>query len=413
MDEELKKEFSELVENVEGLRKRADKLESEGKSSTEERAKIAELGKDMGAAIEKMQAIEARQEETNKRIDKLMVKNERIVANATKEDRAAVVTEKHEEAFAKRVRMLAGVDTPTVYRDFMEDVETRDMLAGVDTTGGFLIPTPMSSRIIEKFIDINPVRQEATVVSITASGSWKEFREIDYPEPENEGETTTAAEDEVEFVEHEIKVHPIRSVVPISDVLVADVPAMTGLIERIVGRKFQRLESQNFVTGNDVKRARGFAFNIQAASNESDVWSVTGSGTQLVAANDFMALIKDVDFIHWPNGKFFMNQTTWGNVLNLKDSVAGNYLLRNLEAAPSFIIRGFPVVIMNTIANEGNDVYPVFFGDMRQAYVIVDRSGIVLLNDPYTDYPVNKMKFSKRVGGRIVDPHALRALKTT
>ena len=417
MDEDLKTiqdELGELQGNIKEFRKQADELEKAGKSAATERAKIAELGQKHGALIEELQAKLIEIDNLSKRLDEFAVKAERIGANQGVETLKAEVDKAHEQMFVNRVSVMKGQLREEEIREYYNNlpVEVRDMLAGVDATGGMMIPENMAQRIIEKFIDINPVRANATVVTISQGNQWTEFREKDHPTPENVGETGTASEDEVEFVEHDIKVHHIRSVVPISDTLLADVPAMQGLVERIVGRKFLQLESQNFVTGNDVLKARGFAHNIQASSNDSDVWSVTGAGTQLVAANDFMTLIKDVDNVYWPNGKFFMNQTTWGNVLNLVDS-NGAYMLRNLEAAPALTIRGFPVVIMNTIANEGDDVYPVFFGDMMQAYVVVDRSGIVLLRDPYTDYPVDKFKFSKRVGGRVVCPAALRALKTT
>ncbi len=54
---------------------------------------------------------------------------------------------------------------------------------------------------------------------------------------------------------------------------------------------------------------------------------------------------------------------------------------------------------------------PVAFGDFRRGYLIVDRTGVRVLRDPYTNKPYVMFYTTKRVGGGVVDPTAIKVLK--
>lgn len=51
------------------------------------------------------------------------------------------------------------------------------------------------------------------------------------------------------------------------------------------------------------------------------------------------------------------------------------------------------------------------FGDFGEAYTIVDRAGIRMLRDPYTDKPNVKFYTTKRVGGDVVNFDAVKLMK--
>ena len=57
------------------------------------------------------------------------------------------------------------------------------------------------------------------------------------------------------------------------------------------------------------------------------------------------------------------------------------------------------------------DSLSIAFGDMGQAYQIVDRMGIRVLRDPYTNKPYIKFYTTKRVGGDVLNFEALKIVQ--
>jgi HK97 family phage major capsid protein len=167
-----------------------------------------------------------------------------------------------------------------------------------------------------------------------------------------------------------------------------------------------------YVSGNGVGRPMGFTTNVDV---DDAIYpkSVTGAGTQLISADDFAKMQVALPTRYWPNSTWCFNSVSLGNILNLK-ATTGNYLWQpGLQAGLPNIIFGRPFVIMETLPNEGNDVFPLWFGDFRQGYLIVDRQGIKLLKDPYTSWPSVNFNWRIRTGGQVVKAEAIKALKTT
>jgi HK97 family phage major capsid protein len=52
----------------------------------------------------------------------------------------------------------------------------------------------------------------------------------------------------------------------------------------------------------------------------------------------------------------------------------------------------------------------VIFGDFKRAYTIVDRFGVRVLRDPFSNKPNVGFYSTKRVGGMLVDSQAVKVL---
>ncbi len=57
------------------------------------------------------------------------------------------------------------------------------------------------------------------------------------------------------------------------------------------------------------------------------------------------------------------------------------------------------------------DSFSVAFGDFRRGYLIVDRMGVRVLRDPYSNKPYVHFYTTKRVGGGVQDPTVIKAMK--
>ena len=63
------------------------------------------------------------------------------------------------------------------------------------------------------------------------------------------------------------------------------------------------------------------------------------------------------------------------------------------------------------MANIGAGALAVAFGDFAAGYLINDRLGVRILRDPFTAKPFVLFYTTKRVGGGVLDPIAIRLLK--
>jgi HK97 family phage major capsid protein len=53
----------------------------------------------------------------------------------------------------------------------------------------------------------------------------------------------------------------------------------------------------------------------------------------------------------------------------------------------------------------------IAFGDFNQTYLIIDRIGIRVLRDPFTNKPYVMFYTTKRVGGGLLSPEPMRFMK--
>ena len=64
---------------------------------------------------------------------------------------------------------------------------------------------------------------------------------------------------------------------------------------------------------------------------------------------------------------------------------------------------GWPVRFAADIPAIGANALAAIYGDIRKAYQVVDRLGIRVLRDPYTNKPYILFYTTKRVGGAVVN----------
>ena len=111
------------------------------------------------------------------------------------------------------------------------------------------------------------------------------------------------------------------------------------------------------------------------------------------------------------NAHFVMNRKTQGAVRKLKDA-DGHYLWAP-PATPDgrATIMNFPVAEAEDMPDIGANSYSIAFGDFSRGYLIVDRLGVRVLRDPYSQKPYVLFYTTKRVGGGVQDFDAIKLIK--
>jgi len=111
-----------------------------------------------------------------------------------------------------------------------------------------------------------------------------------------------------------------------------------------------------------------------------------------------------------------MNGSTIAAVRSLKSSTSGEYLFKEslADGVPPTLL-GKPVIEVSDMDDATSGKLPILFGDMAAAYRVVDRVGLSLLRDPYTQATSGLVRFHsrRRVGADLVLPEAVKALAMT
>jgi len=86
----------------------------------------------------------------------------------------------------------------------------------------------------------------------------------------------------------------------------------------------------------------------------------------------------------------------------------------NIEMLPQgagLMLLGKRVWFANDVAAIAADSLSIAYGDFGVGYTIVDRLGIRVLRDPFTDRPFINFYTTKRVGGAVTNYEAIKLQK--
>ena len=106
-----------------------------------------------------------------------------------------------------------------------------------------------------------------------------------------------------------------------------------------------------------------------------------------------------------------MNRTTVQAVRLLKQAMTNQYMWQpGLALGVPDTLLGVPVHMASDMPIAGAGSLSIAVGDFQSAYQIVDRQGISILRDPFTEKPFVKFYTTKRTGGDVVNFEAINLL---
>ena len=181
---------------------------------------------------------------------------------------------------------------------------------------------------------------------------------------------------------------------------------------------FAEQEGDAFIRGDGVNKPKGFlAYDSVADSGWS--WGslgylATGAAGGFASSGPSDVLISAVYALkegHRQNATFLMNRKTQGEIRKFKDA-DGNYLWRPpASAGQAATLMGFPVAEGEEMPDIAANALSIAIGDFRSGYLVVDRTGIRVLRDPYSAKPYVLFYTTKRVGGGVQNFEAIKLVK--
>lgn len=299
------------------------------------------------------------------------------------------------------------------------------MSIGDPSSGGYLAPTEWDRKIQQELLATSPFRRIAQVQSTTVnaySTLWNNrgFTSGWVGETATRPETTSGTFSSLEFAHGEIYANPAISQRLLDD---ADFD-VAQFIASSVSEEFGVEEDLAFISGDGTNKPRGLLTYVtggaSAGVHPGGNLAIVNTGDASSLGTSSTAIVdKLIDFSYGltspyrSNGTWLMNSLTAATLAKLKDA-DGNLIWReSLSVGQPSTMLGRPVEIDENMPAIAAGSMPIAFGDFNRGYLINDRMGTRVLRDPYTNKPYVHFYTTKRVGGGVLDPKAIRLLKVS
>lgn len=299
----------------------------------------------------------------------------------------------------------------------LRDLEVKAGLSTLsDPDGGFLVPEQMEQTIDRVAGSVSVMRKLSTVMPI-GTDTYKKLENQGgansgwVGEKDSRPETNSPALKEIAINTKELYANPAATQSLLDD---SRVNIEQWLADEVV-IEFAEQEGAAFINGNGVEQPKGILAYDKVA-NASYAWGklgyiAGGHATLLNNADKLIDLQHALKSVYRNGASWLMNDLTVAAIRQMKDG-SGNYIWRpGLTEGASETLFGKPIEIDDSMPDIGAGKYPIAFGNFKRGYTIVDRVGIRVLRDPYTNKPYVHFYTTKRVGGGVTKYEAIKLFK--
>lgn len=318
----------------------------------------------------------------------------------------------YKKAFGTFVRK--GTDTG------LEDLQRKAYHSGSGPDGGFLVLPEMDKEIIRVVGVVSAIGRLARQVTISSDTYKKMAKKSGMTarrvgQGATGGETSTPTFAELEFTAHTAEAEPWIHNETLEDAVIdleADLAMEAGIA-------FAELAGSEFVSGSGVGCARGIN-GYDTVANASYAWGklgyvVTSASGAFAASNpgdNIVALQHSLKSQYRPGAAFVMADATLATTRQMKDG-SGAFYLWQPDPLAGFGGRllGSPVEIDDNMPVAAANSMSVAYGNFGQGYVVVNRSGTVVIRDNLTAKGKTKFNFRRRFGGGVQNFEAIKLLK--
>jgi HK97 family phage major capsid protein len=378
---------------------------------TENDAALAAVKKDV-VQNEKVDRINAAVDKQQKALDDLSAQLAAAKIGGADEKGPTAEQKAHSKAFNTYFRK--GADAG------LRELEVKASLSsGSDPDGGYTVSRETETAIDRVLPTVSALRGIASVRQISGSG-YKKLVNLGgsssgwVSETGSRPETNSPALSQLDFPCMELYANPSATQTLLDDSAV-DIAAW---LADEVSIEFAAKEGAAFISGDGVGKPRG----LLAYTNVLDAsyaWGKLGY-VKTGAAATFNATFPQDDLVNLQTAlktgyqvgaSFLMTRTTQSVIRKFKDQNDLYLWQPGLQAGQPASIFGKTIVLDDNMDEVGANKYPIAYGDFKRAYIIIDRVGIRVLRDPYTNKPYVMFYTTKRVGGGVQNFEAVKLLK--
>jgi HK97 family phage major capsid protein len=291
------------------------------------------------------------------------------------------------------------------------------MTEGTASQGGYVAPVEWDRTVTNKLKQRSPIRENAQVITISAGGFTRVYNDGVIGsgwvgETAARPETGTPGLTSLTFNTGELYANPA-----ITQVLLEDAALdLEAWLAGEVSGEFAIQENIAFLTGNGTNKPSGVLNYVTGGTMAAThplgaITATTAAGAAAVTTDELLDLQLSLPAEREGEAKFFMARASVGKVRKLKDST-NQYLWQPglVAGAPSTLL-GNPVVEVPGMPAMTTGNVSMLYGDMAMTYLVIDRVGLEVMRDPFTNKPYVMFYTRKRVGGGVQQPEYMKALK--
>lgn len=280
---------------------------------------------------------------------------------------------------------------------------------------GFLVPSTTSARIIEKLVQVSPLRALATVEGISVGQSLKINRETGVHASGWASERATRSETIGNTVgQAEIFTHELYALLRPTYQLLEDTAFnLEAWLESRVARLFAKDEGDAFLAGTGVGKPRGLLVHPDVEVVDADASAASGE----IIADDVTDLFAELETEYAQRATVLLSRATAAFLRKMVDSTNRplDLVQRDiLSQIRRIMVDGYPAVEMPGMASTGTaSALVMAFGDIAEAYTIVDRQLMTVIRDPFSRKTAGEVElyYTRRTGGDVVQPDAVKILR--
>lgn len=330
----------------------------------------------------------------------------------------------HMKLFLKWIRKPGDSAVKLELERCQADMEHKDVLIGTGAAGGFAVPEEISREIGRLELKLSPVRRLVKVVQV-GSNDYKELVSKRGTTSGWVGETGSRTATLTPQLREraptfgELYAYPQASEWSLDDIFFN----VAQWLAEEVAQEFAQEEGLAVISGNGTNRPTGmlnttpvstadFASPERSANAYQLVTSDLTPGGVGIVSDALIDLVYTLNSAYRANATWVMNSTTAAALRKLKDSQSRFLWADGLETGQPNRLLGYPVETWEDMPAIGANNFPVAFGDFRRGYVLAERVGIRILEDPYTNPGYRRFYVRRRVGGHVLDNHAIKFLQT-
>lgn len=292
------------------------------------------------------------------------------------------------------------------------ELEKKSLSLSSEPDGGYLVTKQMNTNLVQTIQERSVIRQLASVETISTDS-------LELVEDMGEAEAKWVAEvgpvnetKAPQLGKKKIPVHELYAQPKATQKLIDDSSIdIEGWLNQKLAITFAHRENESFINGDGIGKPRGI-LSYPAGNSWGKIEQLTSSLIKSVSADDLLKLYFSLKEVYTVNGVFLMHRSMLQEIRMLKDKTSGRYLWNpGLALADPSTLMGVPVHCAQEMPAVESGKLAIVFADLANGYKIVDRRGIRVLRDPFTDKPFVKFYTTKRVGGDVVNYDAIKIMK--
>ena len=289
---------------------------------------------------------------------------------------------------------------------------------GTNANGGYICPDGLDKRVVELLTPRSTIRRNATIIQAAGKNYQRPYKKTGITSGWI-GETgSRTATDAQEYDVITATVGELYAFPQYTQNFLADTwYNFEEGFARDLAISFSDKEETAFVSGDGSNKPNGILAALREAKDDTQrTWNklqqINTESATGITLNSLYAIKDSLNYAYRSNAKWYMSTSTYTALQQtlVDGEHRGIFGRGDVSQNMPETLLGYPIEIDDYMPAVAANACPIVFGDMRQGYAILERPGIGVLRDMYSNKPYIGLYSIKRVGGLVQDYRALKVL---